>query len=64
VLVERWRVARTLLFVLSCYAPAVPIPGFLLSPGPLARLLAQPVPTGDHDLAAAGQRRFVPDRHA
>jgi CRP-like cAMP-binding protein/tetratricopeptide (TPR) repeat protein len=31
--------ARMLLFVLSCFAPATPIPAWLLRPGPLAALL-------------------------
>lgn len=38
---ERRPQARPLLFVLSCFAPATPIPAWLLQPKPLADLLTQ-----------------------
>ncbi len=59
--------ARPLLLVLSCYAPATPIPASLLSPRPLAALLAQgardtAAPTGD-DPDAQRQRRLREGLH-
>jgi CRP-like cAMP-binding protein/tetratricopeptide (TPR) repeat protein len=49
--------ARPLLLVLSCFAPATPIPAWLLHLPPLANLLAGSAPPVDQDAA----RRIVDD---
>jgi len=50
--------ARMLLFVLSCFAPATPIPAWLLRPAPLADLLANEAGGGREPEKDAGWSRL------